>query len=282
MCVIVYKKENVNPPSQEILANCWDNNKDGAGIMVRMEDKILLKKGFMKKDELLQETEHLAKNFPGSEYAIHFRIGTSGSWDRACTHPFPITQNVKKLKKTFQYAKGAVMHNGILGQGENDLSDSQVFVRDVLANCYNMLYKKNIRAMVESITKGNRLLIMLPNETLLTGTWIKKNDIYYSNSTYKKRNYVQFSSNDYQLWRSQLKYLKTDRKLDLKPEPLELKKEVKEEVLCDFCDNVLELQGSVYLCPECFNEFCVDCGQIVNPNKEICDCQLDYFDYKEF
>ena len=47
MCVIVYKPAGCPMPANEVLQACWAANKDGAGMMLPHDGRVLIRKGFM-------------------------------------------------------------------------------------------------------------------------------------------------------------------------------------------------------------------------------------------
>lgn len=193
MCIIVAKEKGQPLPSDEILRECFKCNHDGAGYMYhgmyKNKPKVIIKKGFMDIESLLGSL-HDESFTNDSTVVIHFRIGTSGAIDETCTHPFPLTHDVDKLIKTRVVCNIGVTHNGVFGKGEDKLSDTIVYIRDMLANplVYNFIYKSNaVSALVNKSIKSSRLCMLNNNGEIryLGSGWVEDNGIKYSNSSYK-------------------------------------------------------------------------------------------------
>lgn len=138
MCVIAVKKAGVNMPSEQRIKEMWDRNKDGAGYMYydHKEKSVRISKGYMHYDDFKKALDdlgklHKLKNVP---VILHFRITTHGGTTAANTHPFPVTSNVGHLKALDLWTNLGVAHNGVINSvaDEKDLSDTQIYIRDVL------------------------------------------------------------------------------------------------------------------------------------------------------
>ena len=51
MCIIVAKEKGVAMPEMNILKTCFENNPDGAGVMWNENNKVEIRKGFMRWSE---------------------------------------------------------------------------------------------------------------------------------------------------------------------------------------------------------------------------------------
>lgn len=137
MCVIITKFQNQEKPTKEFLAKAWKTNPDGAGVMYNLNNKVHIKKGFMKFEDYYNAVKDLPKT---SSIVYHFRIATHGLRDGKGTHPFPITNNERLLQKSEVITNIGVAHNGILSVTSNytekenpyNLSDTQLFIKDYL------------------------------------------------------------------------------------------------------------------------------------------------------
>lgn len=193
MCIAIYKPQNVKMPSKETLKICFNNNPDGAGYMLLKNGKIYGKKGFMTFKSFWSSFN--AEGYTQKDsVAIHFRIGTSGELSESFTHPFPISDKPKELKKLSFVSNMALIHNGIIGAGTKEMSDTMLFIKDVLFPLSNHFEKDEIIQAISGMTKGNRLLIVKGHKVVMTGDWQKNEGVYYSNDTYKKeKTYFQWS-----------------------------------------------------------------------------------------
>jgi len=191
MCIAIYKPVGVAIPNKKILQTCFKNNPDGAGYLVIKDKKVYGYKGFMNFKEFwdsFRKQNYTKKD----ELAFHFRIGTSGELTESFTHPFPITDKVQELKALSFITNKAVLHNGVIGVGTKQLSDTMLFIKDVLFNFSDLFDNKKVIKAIENMTVGNRLLIVDNGKVYKTGTWIKDKGVFYSNDTYKKEKYTWF------------------------------------------------------------------------------------------
>ena len=93
------------------------------------------------------------------EFGIwHYRIGTSGLMDKTNIHPFEICGG-----------KYLLYHNGILGKGVGNLSDTHA-----LANTLKDVSIETAKTAISALSSGNRFVIASakdPHEFYLYGSW---------------------------------------------------------------------------------------------------------------
>ena len=198
MCIIMAKPLNVAFPEERYLKNCWDNNPDMGGFMFALDGKVHIYKGFETwetfKKALDKAREKTGDNVP---YVLHFRISTQG-FDRECCQPFPLSGNMKALKKFHFVSNMGVAHNGIIGltsDGSKEYSDTMKFITDYLVNIirsYDWYKDKRTVKLIENLIEGSRISVLDKKGeiTLLGKTWIEFGGCYYSNSTYSYKKYV--------------------------------------------------------------------------------------------
>lgn len=189
MCVIAFSPKGVDIPSEQQIKRMWEHNPDGAGYAyVNKKGKVVYKKGFMSLGELMKELE-APERFKNTNFALHFRIGTSGKNDKATCHPFPVSNCFGDLRKTEGEADSVLFHNGILSRGgiANPLaSDTQDFViaMSPLFKKYNK--SKTRDYFIEELIEGSRLLVLYKNNAFkMFGKWEQDGDIWVSNLNYK-------------------------------------------------------------------------------------------------
>lgn len=190
MCVIAYKPAGVRPPSEDILMNCFTANPDGAGIAVirPTADAVDIYKGFMSFDRFMEFAETVVTEDDIVGY--HFRITTAGGTSPENCHPFPVSTHVKDLKALSFHTRFALLHNGIIGQGDFKLklSDTQLYIKNTLApRRMQSIASESGRISLE--TKGSRVLLMdgRTHETAMLGDgWIQDKDgCSYSNGSFR-------------------------------------------------------------------------------------------------
>lgn len=278
MCIIIYKPKGIEIPKESILKNCYESNSDGAGIMIRKQDKIIIKKGFINLEELLIELSFYNKD---DEIGIHFRTGTSGLIDESMCHPFPFVNNNKELKLLELETNLAIMHNGILFQAKNDLSDTAEFVKELTLKGYkkHILKEENIKYL-ESLNQ--KFLIFGIDKIAMIGKFIEDNGIYYSNSNYKN-SYISLMSNyDY-------KYNDIDYSFE------------SERNLCPYCYNKINVSSNTeeFFCNSCKSviyekdlidiSFCPECYETIEKYKSDefyfcyrCNKSIDIFETEKY
>ena len=203
MCVIAYKPLNVAFPEEATLQNCWDNNPDMGGFMYAWNNHVYIQKGYMKFEEFMNALNKArAKTGDDVPYVLHFRISTQG-YDKACCQPFPLSGNMKNLKRLKVETNLGVAHNGILSltsDGSKDYSDTMLFVTDYLVNIirsYDWHKDPRTKKLIENLIEGSRFAILDKNGhcELMGKGWVEDKGCYFSNSTYsyKKTAYVGFN-----------------------------------------------------------------------------------------
>lgn len=196
MCIIAHKAKGVDCPSDEVIRACFENNPDGAGVaIVRPGSKTVeIHKGFMEVSDFLDFVDSAVS--PKDIATYHFRITTSGGTNPHNCHPFPISDNVKDLKALSITSRFAFIHNGVIGNGSPSLSDTQLYVKDVLAHIQMKSLTKNIVDRIAQETEGSRTVTIDAqySQVAMTGKWIndKETGLSFSNSSYEKRYYQGF------------------------------------------------------------------------------------------
>lgn len=226
MCIAIFSEPGVGYPTKEIFKRCWINNDDGAGYAyLTEENKWHIKKGFMTLATFWEAFEK--ENFSeGNTVAIHLRWGTSGKMHPTlmkegelnqpqchpgATHPFPITDNRSDLFELEITAENIIMHNGVVGKGMGDLSDTMVSVIDYVVPLVSYMSDDKIIKLLtqlldaEGYSYGSRWWIGSGAKTYLLGDWIhdEATKIWYSKDEYlepklwEKANDVHPYWNDY-------------------------------------------------------------------------------------
>lgn len=189
MCVIAFSPKGVDIPSEQQIKKMWEHNPDGAGYAyVNKKGKVVYKKGFMSLAELMKELE-VPERFKNTNFALHFRIGTSGKNDQATCHPFPVSNCFGDLRKTEGEADSVLFHNGILSKGgiaSPLASDTQDFVIAMYPMFKKFNKSKTRDFFIEELIDGSRLLVLYKNNAFkMYGKWEKDGDIWVSNLNYQ-------------------------------------------------------------------------------------------------
>lgn len=198
MCIIVYKEKGVDMPSSEVIRNCFDNNPDGAGYMYNFKGKVFLEKGFMSIEEFEKSLNKLSKkiDLKDSSIVLHFRISTQAGVNKECTHPYPLSNDMKQLKKLSNKCDIGVAHNGIINltssKNVKDHNDTMEFITEYLSLIVKNkdFYKnENIVSLIKKLCNSKLAILDGDGHCTLIGDFIKEKDIYYSNSSYEAWQY---------------------------------------------------------------------------------------------
>lgn len=262
MCIIVAKNKGVALPTKKTLEQCFERNKDGAGIMYVKNNKVIIEKGLMTFQDFYKKLKSIKKEFGGDltnkALVMHFRIGTHGENDKATTHPFPISSNFDDLRATYFETDLGMAHNGIMSAYNYDrtLSDTQSFIKDYVSvfkelNKKFYLNNKVMEIISNEVNISSNKLCFLDNKENIYwyGDKVIDNGVIYSNTTYKPYTYKSYRnySYDYDYW-----YGKDYKSSYSKPK-------TKSYTIDDFIKNRVEYEllqvGDYYQTNETFGEY---------------------------
>lgn len=236
MCVIVYKKPGLSLPDKGMLAACFDSNPDGAGLLLRRPDakQVEIHKGFMSFADFFNFASAAVTDADLAVY--HFRIATSGGINPGACHPFPVSADAAVLKTLSCSARYGFAHNGIIGPGSPELSDTMLYIKDALAprlaSCPPLA---PLRDTIAAETKGSRTVLVdgATGETLLTGEWIEDGGLLFSNGSYMPRAF----------WEPEDYYVKPCPECGADAEIISLRHALYE---CEFCGCLFDGKGDVW------------------------------------
>lgn len=178
MCIAIVKPQGTEI-SDEYLENCFDNNRDGAGIAYAKDGKLYIVKGIFDKKQFIQEVRKAEKVAQGS-ILIHCRIGTSGLKDKKNCHPHIVNDNL------------VMIHNGVLDidvPKNSKVSDTVIFIETYLKKLSKDFVKSEpIMHLIERAIGDRNKFAFLNNKgeaficNAKAGT--VEGGIWYSNDTY--------------------------------------------------------------------------------------------------
>ena len=179
MCIAIVKPKNAKI-SDEYLGNCFDHNRDGAGIAYAHNDKLYVYKGIFDKQKFIDAVRKAEKISQGA-MLIHCRIGTHGLRDKNNCHPHVINNRC------------VLIHNGVLNvevPENSDESDTICFIKQYLKPLARDFMKDDaICELIEMAIKSNNKFALLNNKgeyrilNEKSGHW--ENGIWYSNYSYQ-------------------------------------------------------------------------------------------------
>lgn len=186
MCIIAIKQPDLPMIPDDTIRYMFARNRDGAGVMWTLDNKVHIRKGFMTVDSYLDFLH--SREWSGIPVILHMRIGTSGLNNAENCHPYPI----RKKNFTAGTCDLAMAHNGVLHEYTpprgSIINDTQVFINDVINQLpKKFLENKAIRKLLGTEIGSNRI-VFLDKEGKITkfGSWVTdENGYVYSNSGYK-------------------------------------------------------------------------------------------------
>lgn len=178
MCIAIVKPQGTEI-SDEYLENCFDNNRDGAGIAYAKDGKLYIVKGIFDKKQFIQEVRKAEKIAQGT-ILIHCRIGTSGLKDKNNCHPHIVNDNL------------VMIHNGVLDVDvpkNSKVSDTVIFIETYLKKLSKDFVKSEpIMHLIEKAIGDRNKFAFLNNkgEAFICNAKMGtvEGGIWYSNDTY--------------------------------------------------------------------------------------------------
>lgn len=170
MCVILVGKIGM-----ELHNQAKAQNPDGFSLFTKEQGLI--------KDPTKEQVQRAVNQFG----IWHYRIASSGAVDKNNIHPFPVARG-----------KAFIYHNGVLGEGTKDLSDTHC-----LANTLYDCSLSTVRSVLSALSTGQRLLLVNAKDPLdfqLYGEWKVDKGILMSHKMYSARTYYSQSKAERAGW----------------------------------------------------------------------------------
>lgn len=190
MCIIISIKRNQELPADEILRICAEANPDGGGYAIQTQTNVKIMKGYFDTEKLIQDLKKDRQQNPHSAVIIHFRITTHGGTCKELCHPFPLTNDSKKLGLKHIYTPVALAHNGIIPRGisPEGFSDTTAYISKELypiSKAVKDWYKNtDILNSIQARIQSKLAILLKTGDPILIGDFIEEDGIFYSNSSY--------------------------------------------------------------------------------------------------
>lgn len=185
MCIAILNPTKVTL-KKNVLKTCWDNNKDGAGMLYLQSGVLTAFKEMDNFDNFYNHYAWVRKTHKDSQIVLHFRISTHGKVDLENCHPFMVNED------------WGFVHNGIITNAKRnaDYSDTNMFNRDVLRKLpKDWIHNDAMYELVCGYIGSSKLLFLnKDNEAYIInedwGVW----DLgcWFSNTTYKTSRYFDY------------------------------------------------------------------------------------------
>lgn len=196
MCIIVYKPQNVNFPSNDILKTCFNNNPDGAGFMYADCGRVYIHKGFMTYKSFKRALKAArAKTGDNAAYVLHFRISTQAGVNPECTHPYPLSANMDDLMLLKSVCDIGVAHNGIISLTTSyynkkiAYNDTMLFITDYLSliiKSRNFYKDADTIKLIDRLCESRLAILDGSGHCTITGDgWTESGGVQYSNKSFE-------------------------------------------------------------------------------------------------
>ena len=190
MCIICVSKPGCEQPSVKTLRTMFLLNPHGAGYMVARDGKVFIHKGFMNIEEFLNAVRR--ERFTAADSVVyHFRISTQAGVNPEMTHPFPLSNQPRRMRALDMTCRCGVAHNGIIRLTSDPtntrFSDTAVFITDYLTNIIRKPADLRNQERLDTIYRlaQSKFAIMDGSGyTATVGEFINDRGILYSNRSY--------------------------------------------------------------------------------------------------
>lgn len=190
MCIICVSKPGCEQPSVKTLRTMFLLNPHGAGYMVARGGKVFIHKGFMNIEEFLNAVRR--ERFTAADSVVyHFRISTQAGVNPEMTHPFPLSNQPRRMRALDMTCRCGVAHNGIIRLTSDPtntrFSDTAVFITDYLTNIIRKPADLRNQERLDTIYRlaQSKFAIMDGSGyTATVGEFINDRGILYSNRSY--------------------------------------------------------------------------------------------------
>lgn len=191
MCIAILNSPNITF-NESLLRNCWNNNKDGAGMIWSdvKTNQLHIYKEIQSFKAFYNKYVEVRKHHPKSNVVLHFRISTSGGINETNCHPFQVNKDL------------AFVHNGVISELNGidaKRSDTNLFNETYLRKLpSDFLYNEAIVMLIKKFIGSSKLVFLNAyNEYTIVNEQNGKRDAefegcWFSNETYKKVTYVDY------------------------------------------------------------------------------------------
>ena len=182
MCIAILNEAN-NVIDFNTLQTCWNNNRDGAGMLYIQVGKLKVYKQMDSFNKFYDAYLKARNNDLTKKIVLHFRISTHGKVNKTNCHPFLVNNDL------------GFVHNGIISglPYSADYSDTYMFNKEVLKRLPSDFISYNgIKLLLKEFIDYSKLIFLDSNNNYNIineekGVWDNGN--WYSNTTYKYNDY---------------------------------------------------------------------------------------------
>ena len=190
MCIICVSPKGVKQPTENTLDTMFWRNPHGAGYMVARDGRVEIHKGFMDFDEFIRAVR--SERFTAKDSVVyHFRISTQAGVNPEMTHPFPLSNQPRRMRTLDLTCRCGIAHNGIIRlttDPENTrYSDTAIFITDYLARMIHKaddLRNQALLNQIYSLAQSKFAIMDSSGYVATVGKFINERGLLYSNDSY--------------------------------------------------------------------------------------------------
>lgn len=191
MCIICVSPSGIKQPTASVLRTMFSRNPHGAGYMFARDGKVTIHKGFMN-FESFRDAVRLERFTAADSVVYHFRISTQAGVNPEMTHPFPLSNQPRRMRALDLTCSCGIVHNGIIrlttDPTNERYSDTAIFITDYLANIIRRpadLRNQQLLNRIYRLARSKFAIMDAGGYIATVGEFIRDNGILYSNNTYE-------------------------------------------------------------------------------------------------
>lgn len=196
MCIICVSKSGVRQPDVKTLRAMFYRNPHGAGYMYARGGKVTVHKGFMDFESFRKAVRD--EHFTAFDSVVyHFRISTQAGVNPEMTHPFPLSNQLPRMRTLDLTCRCGIAHNGIIrlttDPTNTRYSDTAVFITEYLASIIRKprdLRNQDLLDHIYDLAKSKFAIMDGSGYVATVGEFINEGGILYSNGSFATANYA--------------------------------------------------------------------------------------------
>lgn len=191
MCIICVSKSGVQQPNDNTIRTMFRRNPHGAGYMYARDGMVTIHKGFMNVQDFLAAVH--AEHFTAEDSVVyHFRISTQAGVNPSMTHPFPLSNQLRKMQALDLVCRCGIAHNGIIrltSDPDNKVySDTAIFITDYLSQIIHRradLRDPETLKLIWELAQSKFAILDGGGYVATIGHFIEDRGLLFSNDSYR-------------------------------------------------------------------------------------------------
>ena len=190
MCIICVSRSGVRQPDDNTLRAMFRRNPHGAGYMFARDGKVTIHKGFMNPKEYI-DAVHSERFTAEDSVVYHFRISTQAGVNPQMTHPFPLSNQPRRMEALDVACRCGVAHNGIIRMTSDPAnerySDTAIFITNHLSKLIRKptdLRNQETLDLIYQMAQSKFAIMDASGYVATVGAFTDELGLLYSNDSY--------------------------------------------------------------------------------------------------